>query len=59
MQNFDETGGKRFYKNNPIIKLMKNVNEFHKGINLWIILRNFLWEKEKIINYFDDFLYFL
>ena len=34
MQNFVETGSKRFYKNNHIIKFMENVNEFSKSINL-------------------------
>ena len=34
MQNFGEIGGKRFYKNNHIIKYIENVNEFPKNINL-------------------------
>ena len=39
--------------------IMENVNECPKGISLGTIFKNILWENDKTINLFDNFLYFL
>ena len=36
-----------------------NINEYLKGIGLRSIFRNILQENDKVINFFDSFLYFL
>ena len=38
--------------------LKEKVNECLKGIDVENIHRNFLWEKGKNVNFFNDFLYF-
>ena len=38
--------------------LKKKVNECLKRIDVENIHRNFLWEKGKNVNFFNDFLYF-
>ena len=37
--------------------LVGKVDGYPKGISLGTIFGNFLWEKKKVINFFDDFLY--
>ena len=37
---------------------MRNVKESLKGIDLATIFRNILWKNDKVINFFDNFLYF-
>ena len=36
-----------------------NINEYLKGIGLRAIFRNILQDNDKVINFFDNFLYFL
>ena len=36
---------------------MGKVNECSKSIDLENIFGNFLWEKKKVINFFNNFLY--
>ena len=36
---------------------MKNINEYFKDIDLWIIFLIKFMKKEKTINYFDNFFY--
>ena len=38
---------------------MRNVNEWPKSIGLWTIFKNILYENNKVINFIDNFLYFL
>ena len=38
--------------------LKEKVNEYLKGIDVENIRKNFLWEKGKKVNFFNEFLYF-
>ena len=41
-----------------LLLLWEMLTDALKGIGLGSVFRNFLWEKKKITDFFDNFLYF-
>ena len=41
-----------------LLLLWEMLTDALKGIGLGSVFRNFLWEKKKVMDFFDNFLYF-